>query len=156
MDKKRLKSYSALAFQCSGKNRKIILITATSVLSAQRESTEKTGIYWFCPNLESAARPNPHCNEIPVPVFEGLPELELPGFEEDQASVLSTDSCGTAVSDVDFTLSSLPQLFFQGELNNPTRDLNLSKESSELLALRPKEKKSASAWNSHNLLQKTP
>ena len=78
--------------------------------------------------------------EIPVPVFEGLPELELPGFEEDQASVLSTDSCGTAVSDVDFTLSSLPQLFFQRELNNPTRDLNLFKESSELLALRPKEK----------------
>ena len=26
-----------------------------------------------------------HCNEIPVPVFKGLSELELPGFEEDQA-----------------------------------------------------------------------
>ena len=56
-------------------------------------------------NLESAIRPIPHCNEIPVPVFESLPELELPGFEEDQASVLSTDSSETTVSDVDFTLS---------------------------------------------------
>ena len=35
------------------------------------------------PNLESAIRPIPHCNEIPVPVFKGLPELELPGSEED-------------------------------------------------------------------------
>ena len=56
------------------------------------------------PNLESAIRPIPHCNEIPVPVFEGWPELEKPDFEEDQASVLSTDSCETTVSDVDFTL----------------------------------------------------
>ena len=35
------------------------------------------------PNLESAIRPIPHCNEIPVPVFEGLLKFELPGFEED-------------------------------------------------------------------------
>ena len=45
------------------------------------------------PNLESAIRPIPHCNEISVPVFKDLPELELPGSEEDQASVLSIDSC---------------------------------------------------------------
>ena len=33
------------------------------------------------PNLYSAIKPILHCNEIPVPVFKGLPELELPGFE---------------------------------------------------------------------------
>ena len=70
------------------------------------------------PNLESAIKPIPHSNEIPVSVFEGLPELELPGFEEDQAFVLSADSCETAVSNVDFTLSSLPQLFYQRALND--------------------------------------
>ena len=62
-------------------------------------------------NLESAIRPVPHCNEIPVPVFKGLPELKLPGSEEDQASVLSTDSSEAIVSDVRFPPSSLPQLF---------------------------------------------
>ena len=107
-------------------------------------------------NLESAIRPIPQCNEIPVPVFESLPELELPGFEVDQASVLSADSSETTVSDVDFTLSSPPQLLSQRELDDLTKDLNLSKESSELLASRLKEKKSASAWNSHSLLQKIP
>ena len=86
------------------------------------------------PNLESAIRPIPHCNEIPVPVFEGLPELELPGLKEDQASVFSTDSSDSTVSDVNFPPSSLPQFFSYGELNDLTRDLNLSKKSSELLA----------------------
>ena len=67
-----------------------------------------------------AIRPISHRNEIPVPVFKGLPELELPGFEEDQASVLSTDRSENTVSDVGFPPSSLPQLFSQGELNDLT------------------------------------
>jgi len=28
------------------------------------------------PNLDSAIRPVPHSEELPVPVFEGLPQLE--------------------------------------------------------------------------------
>jgi len=68
-------------------------------------------------------------------VFEGLLELEWPDIEEDQTSVLSTDSSEATVSDVNFPLSlTLSQLFSQKELNDLTRDLNLSKESSELLA----------------------
>ena len=58
--------------------------------------------------------------KVPVSVLKGLPELEFPGFEEDQASVLSTDSSENTVSDVGFSPSSLPQLFSQGELNNLT------------------------------------
>ena len=65
-----------------------------------------------------AIRPISHCNEIPVPVFKGFPELELPGSEEYQASVLSTDSSENTVSDVGFPPSSLPQLFSQGELDD--------------------------------------
>jgi len=53
---------------------------------------------------------------------------------------LSTDSSEDSVSDVGFPPSSLPQLFSQGERNDLARDLNLSKESSELLALRLKQK----------------
>ena len=78
--------------------------------------------------------------KFPVRLFKGLPELELPGSEEDQASVLSSDSSENTVSDIGFPPFSLPQLFFQGELNDLIRDLNLSKESSELLASKLKEK----------------
>ena len=92
------------------------------------------------PNLNSAIRPIPHCNEITVPVFKGLLELELPGSEEDQASISPIDSSVDTVSDVGFPPSSLAQLFSQGGLNDLTRDLNLSKESSELLASRLREK----------------
>ena len=89
-------------------------------------------------------------------MFEGLTKLELHGFEEDQDSVLSTDSYETTISDVDFTLFSLPPRFCQRELNDLTRHLKLSKESSEFLASRLKHKNSASAWNSHDHLQNTP
>ena len=89
-------------------------------------------------------------------MFKGLPELKLPGSEEDQASILSTDSSVDTVSGDGSPPSLLPQLFSQGELNDLTRDLNLSKESSKLLASRLKEKKSTSARNSHNHLYKTP
>jgi len=45
-----------------------------------------------------------------------------------------------ALADNDFSPSLLsPQLFSQGELNDLARDLNLSKESSELLASGLKE-----------------
>ena len=92
------------------------------------------------PNLESEIRPIPHYNKIPAQVFKGLAKLELPTSKEDQASFLSTDSSEDIVSDVGFPPSSLPQLFSQGELNDLIRDINLSKESSELLASRLKEK----------------
>ena len=32
---------------------------------------------WFCPDLESARRPVLHCDEIPVPEFTHLPDLEI-------------------------------------------------------------------------------
>ena len=91
-------------------------------------------------NLESASKSIPHCNEISVSVFKGLPELESPGSEEDQAFVLSTDDGKDTVSDIGFPPSLLPQLFSQGGLSDLNKDLNLSQESSELLASRLKEK----------------
>ena len=90
------------------------------------------------PNLNSAIRPVPHSEELPVPDFEGLPQLEssLSSEEED----VSIDSNNTlAQNDFPPSLFS-PQLFSQEELNNLVRDLNLSKESSELLASRLKQK----------------
>ena len=80
----------------------------------QQEEEESVGLS----KPRVAIRPISHCNEIPVPVFKGLPELGLPGFEEDQASVLSTDSSENTVSDVGFPPSSLSQFFSQEKLND--------------------------------------
>ena len=90
------------------------------------------------PNLDSAIRPVPHSEELPVLVFKGLPQLQssLSSQEEN----ISSDSDET-LADNDFPPSLLsPQLLSQGELNDLARDLNLSKESSELLTSRLKEK----------------
>ena len=88
--------------------------------------------------MDSAIRPVPRSKELPIPVFEGLPQLESALSSEDDLS--STDS-ETTIADNDFPPSLLPpQLFSQNELNDLARDLNLSKESSELLASRLKEK----------------
>ena len=88
--------------------------------------------------MHSAIRPVPRSEELSVPVFEGLPQLQSTISSEDDLS--STDTETTFV-DRDFPPSVLPpQLFSQEELNALARDVNLSKESSEHLATRLKEK----------------
>ena len=122
------------------KNRKTNSMIATYCTVNTKGINKKKKNPLVYPNLESTIRPIPGCNEIPVLVFKGLPELELPGSKEDQASVLSTDSCENTVSDISVPSSSLPQLFSQGKLSDLIKDLNFSKESCELLASRLKEK----------------
>ena len=82
------------------------------------------------PNLDSAIRPVPHSDEVPVPVFDQLPTLE----DEDHI----TEDISEWDSDADFpdVTSTGPQRFDQPELNDLVRDLGLSKELSELLASR--------------------
>ena len=90
------------------------------------------------PNLPSALRPVARCDEISIPVFKELPDvpnenLDVSFEEEDD------------LNDNDFVpKSSEPILFNQEELSDLISDLNLSKESSELLASR---------LNDRNLLQ---
>ena len=88
--------------------------------------------------MDSAIRPVPHSKELPVPVFKGLPQLESTISSEDDPSLTDTE---TTIANNDFPPSLLPpQLFSQEELNDFARDLNLSKESSQLLASKLKEK----------------
>ena len=118
--------------------KKNILMTATYCAVNTKGNNRKKNPFVY-PNRESAIRSIPHCNEIPVPVFKGLPELKLPGSEEDKAFVLSTGSSEDTASDVGFP-PSLLQFFSKEELNDLIGDLNLSKESSELPASRLEEK----------------
>ncbi|KAI6653849.1 hypothetical protein LOD99_3351 [Oopsacas minuta] len=89
------------------------------------------------PNLESAIRPVPHCSDLPVPIF-----TEFLGLYDDEDGANSDEvNDHDCEYDVDFQgPSSEPSLFNQAELNDLIRDLDLSKESSELLASRLKEK----------------
>ena len=90
------------------------------------------------PNLDSAIRPVLHSEELPISVFEGLPQLESSLSSEEEDVLIDSDN---TLADSDFLPSLLsPKLFFQGELHALAKDLNLSKESSELLASRLKEK----------------
>ncbi|KAI6653894.1 hypothetical protein LOD99_3070 [Oopsacas minuta] len=89
------------------------------------------------PNLHSAIRPVPHSIDVPVPKFTNLDVIS------------EIDDCETRDSlireDEDFipcvlSRSNSPQLFNQSELNDLVRDLDLPKESAELLGSRLKEK----------------
>ena len=84
-------------------------------------------------------RPIPHREEIPVPTFTELSEID------DEELGLFFDSSKTDEdSELDFqpssSFSERPLLFNQSELNDLVRDLNLSKHASELLASRLQEK----------------
>ena len=90
------------------------------------------------PNLPSALRPVANCDEIPISAFKELPDapnenLDVSFEEQDH------------LDDNDFVPKSTePILFNQEELSDLIRELNISKESSELLASR---------LNDRNLLQ---
>ena len=114
------------------------------------------------PTVPSAILPVPHCDDLPVPTFVGLPDDEIlqqsfhaPMNVSETPPVDSSDTEVESVhgvddlNDDDFDSSQLnansstskePECFNQNELNDLVRDLNLSKESSELLASRLNEK----------------
>ena len=91
------------------------------------------------PSLHSAIRPVPHSEELPVKVFTELPSLD----EDVEVEDIDTADTDRADSDTDFEApfsSEKMESFNQSELSDLCRDLHLSKEGSELLGSRLKEK----------------
>ncbi|QQP53101.1 Uncharacterized protein FKW44_005452 [Caligus rogercresseyi] len=89
------------------------------------------------PNLDSAIRPVPHSEDVPVPVFESFPDVT---DDERATELLQCDGLHNH-DDRDFEgTTSQPKQFNRGELNDLVRDLNLPKKSAELLASRLSEK----------------
>lgn len=80
-------------------------------------------------------RPTPHSEEIPVPVFEDKSIEESSSSQDETQSIATTDDA-SFLDDND----EQPKLFSQNELNDLVRDLNLPKDSAELLASRLKDK----------------
>lgn len=94
---------------------------------------------WKYPDLDSARRPLQHSDEIPIPTLTSLSMLPEDDMETRTSDELHSNKCEGRNSDFEED-SATPQRFNQEELNDLIRDLNLSKESSELLASRLKEK----------------
>ncbi|XP_061480792.1 uncharacterized protein LOC133383677 [Rhineura floridana] len=92
---------------------------------------------WKYPDLDSARRPVPHSEDVPIPVFTSLPDLPLSDVEEMLDAECSTGGSPGSGYEESF---STPEQFSQKELNDLIRDLSLSKQASELLASRLMEK----------------
>lgn len=92
------------------------------------------------PNLDSALRPIAHSDEVPIPIFTHLPQIDDGNF-----TTSSSDLSQDEHEDADFQVSGInleyPLLFNQLELNDLVRDLDLPKQSAELLASRLQEKR---------------
>ena len=98
------------------------------------------------PDISSAKRPVRHSEGVPVPIFTELPELPpaptpIIAFLEDDDGATDEDLCfDNQNNDRNFGPKEMSQIFTQEELNDLVRDLDLSKESSEVLASRLNEK----------------
>lgn len=92
---------------------------------------------WKYPDLQSAKCPVLHNEELPRPIYASkivrMPS-ETMVLPNSQRSIQSTSGSEYEGG------TSAPQLFSQNELSDLIRDLNLSKQASELLASRLKEK----------------
>ena len=118
-------------------NLKFITTIAIFVWLTLREINRNNGRKWIYPDLESARRPVPHLDEVPIPVFDHRTEL----IESSDESISSVDAAVTCSSESEFQGAvATPLRFNQFELNNLVRDLNLSKETSEVLTSRLNEK----------------
>ncbi|GBN76745.1 hypothetical protein AVEN_170244-1, partial [Araneus ventricosus] len=86
-------------------------------------------------NIPSVIRPLPHEPGIPVP---SPPDTVENIFYSNAEYDCEIDG---DVDEVHDSISDEPKLFIQSELNDLVRDLNLSKDSAEVLGSRLKEKK---------------
>jgi hypothetical protein len=87
------------------------------------------------PNLPSAIRPVPHCEELPIPE---LPQdwMETDDENGDEVAVLTDMEHDDCDKEYRPSKSAEPHLLSQKELNDLVRDLALTKEQSELLGSR--------------------
>ena len=98
--------------------------------------TSKTRSFIQYPNLPSALQPISQSNELPVPVFKAL---EIPDSESDFVPTEDTKDIDEEF-DAPGRFGGIPQLFTQADLNDLVRDLDLPKNSAELLASRFKDR----------------
>ena len=94
------------------------------------------------PSIPSAIRPVLHSEQVPVPVFNGLPSLDdkdigLDTSEQDNCDSELSEKCSQLEDcSSDTEPFPVPKSLHLAELNDLVRDLGLSKKAAELLASR--------------------
>ena len=100
---------------------------------------KKTSLIKY-PNIPSAIRPVPHCDELPIP--EPCEEADLLSSDYAESRDESSISEPCTSKSVEFgNTTAEPHLISESELNDLVRDINVPKVKAELLAFRLKQ------WN---------
>ena len=83
----------------------------------------------YYPDLESARRPVPHCEEVHIPVFSSLPKLVSNDdlFAKTEEANSDDSNYSDSMSDTTSKWQSKVKPFSQSQLNDVVRDLALSK-----------------------------
>ena len=93
------------------------------------------------PNIPSAIRPVPHCEELPVLVFIGFySSADSDDNQREHEGCNNKMAFQSESFSDDTNRLSAPELFSQTELNDLVRDSGLSKKAEEILASRLQEK----------------
>ena len=86
------------------------------------------------PNMHSAMRPIPHSDKVPVPIFTKLPDIDEDQLRSSTSSTNSDDDYEEQDIAHEAWNAGRASLYSQSELNDLIRDLNLPKQSAEVLA----------------------
>ena len=78
------------------------------------------------PNLPSALRPVPHSEDVPIPTVPVELNLSLSSSDSSQSAIVNDDDYTT-------TDNKAPKLMSQSDLDDLVRDLDLPKQSAQLL-----------------------
>ena len=92
------------------------------------------------PNIHSAMRPIPHSDKVPIPIFTKLPDIDEDQLRSSTSSTNSDDDDKEQDIAHEAWNAGRVSLYSQSELNDLIRDLNLPKQSAEVLASRLQEK----------------
>ena len=85
-------------------------------------------------------RPIPHSDKVPVPIFTKLPDIDEDQLRSSTSSTNSDDDDDEQDIAHEAWNAGRVSLYSQSELNDLIRDLNLPKQSAEVLASRLQEK----------------
>ena len=91
-------------------------------------------------NIHSATRPIPHSDKVLVPIFTKLPDIDEDPLRSSTSSTNSDDDDEEQDIAHEAWNADRVSLYSQSELNDLIRDLNLPKQSAEVLASRLQKK----------------
>ena len=103
-------------------------------------------------NIHSAMRPTPHSDKVPVPIFTKLQDIDEGQLRSSTSSTNSDDDDKEQDIAHEAWNAGRVSLYSQSELNDLIRDLNLPKQSAEVLAFRQQEKHLLKAESTFTLM----